>query len=45
MKCAFCGKPIDDMDCSCKMCTICGWSLDVKAEVKADVKADVVETK
>ena len=28
MKCQFCGKNIDDIDCSCKMCTICGWTLD-----------------
>jgi hypothetical protein len=30
MKCKFCGKHIDDVDCSCKMCTICGWNLPVK---------------
>gem|GEM_PF-1826846 len=30
MKCQFCGKNIDEIDCSCKMCTICGWSFDVK---------------
>ena len=28
MKCQFCGKKIDEIDCACKMCTICGWALD-----------------
>ncbi|MDD5428896.1 MAG: hypothetical protein PHI58_06680 [Candidatus Omnitrophica bacterium] len=30
MKCQFCGKHIDEVDCSCGWCTICGWSFDVK---------------
>lgn len=30
MKCKYCGKHIDEVDCSCKMCTICGWMLDAK---------------
>ncbi|MDP2912433.1 MAG: hypothetical protein Q8N91_00310 [Candidatus Omnitrophota bacterium] len=29
MKCQFCNKNIDEIDCSCKMCTICGWVPDV----------------
>ena len=28
MKCQFCGKNIDEIDCSCKMCTFCGWAFD-----------------
>jgi len=38
MKCTFCGKPIDEMDHSCKMCTICGWAFEAKADVKAKVE-------
>ena len=34
MKCKFCKKHIDEIDCACKMCTICGWLLDA-AEVNA----------
>jgi len=30
MKCKFCGKHIDEVDCSCKMCTICGWALETE---------------
>lgn len=30
MKCTQCGKHIDEVDCSCKMCTICGWDLPIK---------------
>lgn len=36
MQCKFCGKHIDEIDCSCKMCTICGWSFDVKTMTSAD---------
>ncbi len=27
MKCTCCNKHIDEVDCACKMCTICGWKL------------------
>ena len=30
MKCTCCGKHIDEVDRSCKMCTICGWTLPAK---------------
>ena len=36
MKCKFCGKHIDEVDCSCKMCTICGTSFDAKAYIPVD---------
>jgi len=41
MKCSFCHKNIDEVDCSCKMCTTCGWALDT-AEIKS---AESVEKK
>jgi len=37
MKCTCCGKHIDEVDCSCKMCTICGWELPVKGFAPVDI--------
>ncbi len=31
MKCQFCGKNLDEVDCSCGWCTVCGWSFDAKS--------------
>ncbi|MDD5438947.1 MAG: hypothetical protein PHS37_02035 [Candidatus Omnitrophica bacterium] len=29
MKCIFCGKKLDKIDCECKWCTFCGTTFDV----------------
>lgn len=46
MKCQFCGKNIDEVDCSCKMCTICGWAIEaiVPESQKVTVEEKVVPT-
>ena len=36
MKCKCCGKHIDEIDCSCEMCTICGWDLPEENTVPKD---------
>ena len=44
MKCSFCHKHIDEVDCSCKMCTTCGWTLDaveIKSAGNAEKKASL----
>lgn len=28
MKCIFCGKTLDHIDCECHWCTFCGTSID-----------------
>jgi hypothetical protein len=39
MTCEFCKKHIDEVDCTCKMCTRCGWALD-KAQANSIKKVD-----
>jgi hypothetical protein len=33
MKCVHCGKTRDEIDSACKMCSLCGWSIETEAAV------------
>jgi hypothetical protein len=43
MKCPFCGKHIDEVDCKCKMCTLCGWSSDATIFASKDTNEKKAE--